>query len=618
MRPAFRSALLTHVLASSLLLGTLTSAVQAQRTWNGPINGTWDATNTNWDGVSGTPWDAINGPGNTATFNTASLGAIVNTTVYTNGITFGGSSSGGLGGPGTINLAGSTPSITNGVSATINTILGGTAGLTKNGAGILTLNGANTYSGATTISAGAVQINNAASLGSVVDGTIVIGGAQLRLGGGISVAEALTINGLGTGTTNATRGALSNNSGNNTYTGKITLGSNSAINFRNGNSLTLNVGDVLVIGDGDAIDLSNRTLSLYSDNASSVLNINDKITDTGVLPATGGLTVSGVGTVNLNAANTFTGTTTLNQGTLALGNVNALQFSTLDTTGSGDRNTTFTVSGTNTYNLGGLAGNDAININANTLSVGANNESTSYTSVISGAGGLTKVGTGILTLGNNQEYTGGTTVNGGILNKTGGTFAAQSFNVGVNGTLTSSTTLLALGTNTVNGAINGAFNLQSGTLNGSGTITGATTISGALAPGNSSIGILNNVGDVTWNGNGANWVFELGAGDTSDLLNITGNFNKGTTGSFTFDFGGSTEIGTFKLVDWTDNTTFAISDFSYVGLGGGNTGSFAFGGSQLNFSITAVPEPTSMVLVSLVGVAGVAIRARRRKMRFEV
>ena len=84
---------------------------------------------------------------------------------------------------------------------------------------------------------------------------------------------------------------------------------------------------------------------------------------------------------------------------------------------------------------------------------------------------------------------------------------------------------------------NGGLNVTGGTIAGTGTITGATTFSGgALAPGN-SIGILNNVGDVTWNGNGANWIFEIGAGNTSDLLNITGNFNKGTSGTFTFDFG---------------------------------------------------------------------------------
>lgn len=41
-------------------------------------NGTWGTTILNWSDVIGPPWDAANGPGNTATVNTASLAALVN------------------------------------------------------------------------------------------------------------------------------------------------------------------------------------------------------------------------------------------------------------------------------------------------------------------------------------------------------------------------------------------------------------------------------------------------------------------------------------------------------------------------------------------------------------
>ena len=150
------------------------------------------------------------------------------------------------------------------------------------------------------------------------------------------------------------------------------------------------------------------------------------------------------------------------------------------------------------------------------------------------------------------------------------------------------------------------------TLGGSGEIAGITTISGILAPGN-SIGTLTVAKDVTWNGGllGADattdWKFELGAANTADLLQITGaesEFIKGTGTTFRFDFMGSTATGTFTLVDWDSTasfgggvggTSFAATDFTATNLGGGNTGTFQFNGSQLQFQ--AIPEPSAGVLM---------------------
>lgn len=666
MRLAFRSALLTHVLATALLLGTLTSAGWAQ-------NGTWLGATGDWN-VGGT-WSGgiiADGANNTANFTgvdinstrTVNLGVdrTIGNIIFTDAI----NSSNNL----VINNNTLTLDVTTGApvidvtqsgrSITIGSVVAGNDGLTKNGLGILTLANANTYTGVTTINAGEINLTNASGLNATAtgagNGTTVANGAMLRIRAAnnstlFSISEALTIAGNGNGGV----GAVRNQVGITTLTEKVTLSADATINANASSSLTLNVAA------GNAIEANNFNLTVAG---GGVTSINDTIA-----LGTGGLTVDASGgTVNLNAANTYSGTTSLSQGTLALGNVNALQNSTLETTPTValGRAVTFTVADTNTYNLGGLSGNLGINIGSNTLSVGANNANTSTVGVLTGAGGLTKVGNGTLNFGGAQQYTGATNINGGTLNLTGATILAGStVNVGTAGTLTGGGTIsgnatltgngiISLGDATIGGTLevtggnwngvgtvtgavtsssgtfnigsgailtaNGGLNVTGGTIAGTGTIKGPTLFSGgALAPGN-SIGILNNVGDVTWNGNGANWIFEIGAGNTSDLLNITGNFNKGSSGTFTFDFGGSTEIGTFKLVDWTSGTTFAVSDFSYLGLGGGNTGSFAFGGdgSQLNFSITAVPEPTSMVLVSLVGVAGVAIQARRRKMKLEV
>jgi hypothetical protein len=164
------------------------------------------------------------------------------------------------------------------------------------------------------------------------------------------------------------------------------------------------------------------------------------------------------------------------------------------------------------------------------------------------------------------------------------------------------------------------------TLGGSGAIAGITTISGILAPGN-SIGTLTVANDVTWNGSllsdgTANWKFELGEANTADLLRITGGaseFLKGSGDVFCFDFLGSTDTGIFKLVDWESTalldgggvagTSFAATDFSYTNLGGGNTGTFKFNGSQLEFQ--AIPEPSAGVLMVLAGSALLVLRRRR-------
>ena len=125
---------------------------------------------------------------------------------------------------------------------------------------------------------------------------------------------------------------------------------------------------------------------------------------------------SGTGTQTFSQLNTYSGDTTVSGGILALGHVNAILNSTLDTGTSGTQSVTFTAAGTNTYNLGGLKGGDQLDLALNSISVGANNQSTSFTGVLhSTGGGLVKVGTGSLTLAGANTYTGSTTLSGGTL-----------------------------------------------------------------------------------------------------------------------------------------------------------------------------------------------------------
>lgn len=112
----------------------------------------------------------------------------------------------------------------------VNGVLSGSGGLTKLGAGNLTLGGTkvNSYTGATNVNAGVLIIRKASALGSVGTGTTVATGAALQLKSGRELAfntEPLTLNGAGIGGS----GALLSFVGNNTWQGNITLASASTI-----------------------------------------------------------------------------------------------------------------------------------------------------------------------------------------------------------------------------------------------------------------------------------------------------------------------------------------------------------------------------------------------------
>ena len=201
-------------------------------------------------------------------------------------------------------------------------------------------------------------------------------------------------------------------------------------------------------------------------------------------------------------------------------------------------------------------------------------------------------GTGAIEIGTS------TSVNSGTVNLSRASGNAYDGTTTVNsGTLmVSNTTGSATGT--------GAVSVGSGAkLAGNGIIAGTLSVNGIVAAGNNSTGILTVQNAVTWNGAtsasaATDWQFDLGAANTSDLLNITGgsgNLLKGTGSIFRFDFQNSLNEGTFVLIDWAGITDFSSTDFSFTNLGAGNNGTFAMNGSQLQF--TAVPEPSALSLL---------------------
>jgi len=149
------------------------------------------------------------------------------------------SSSGALTLSGTISTAGyGLTVLNNSAPMTFSGVISGGGSLAMNttGSGDLVLSGNNSYSGTTTINTGAsLTVASANALGSTSAGTTVANGATLKIQGGVTVAaEPLTLNGAGV----AAGGALQNVSGNNTFSGAITVATPATIQSNSG-TLTL-------------------------------------------------------------------------------------------------------------------------------------------------------------------------------------------------------------------------------------------------------------------------------------------------------------------------------------------------------------------------------------------
>jgi hypothetical protein len=197
--------------------------------------------------------------------------------------------------------------------------------------------------------------------------------------------------------------------------------------------------------------------------------------------------------------------------------------------------------------------------------------------------------------------------------------SANAFTVASDLVIASGRTLTIAGSNAVSmSAANTATVSAGGALAGTGTLATTTGLSvdGAISPGVGGIGTLSVDGDVTWNGNpGSAWRFDLGADNTSDLLRITGSFERGIIAGgekFTFDFLGADVVGTFVLVSWAESpaTNFTTDDFQATNLGGGREAEFVIDGNRLE--VVVVPEPSTYALVAGMALLGIVVARRRR------
>jgi fibronectin-binding autotransporter adhesin len=345
--------------------------------------------------------------------------------------------------------------------------IAGTGSLTNAGAGALTLNAANTYSGLTTISAGSIKALHANALGSTAAGTVVSGtttgspsNARLELEGGITVtSETLTVSGVGN-----FYGALSSTAGSNTWAGNITIGSS-------GTRLGCTTGNTLIISGIISSGVVETGITIRTQDLNSVVVYSGANTyrgDTTIL----------VGKLQLAGGNDRIPTASR----LVMGSSSTNPDGELDLNGRNQAVAGLTLSGTGSKNSVNNSSTTAATFTINSLS------NTSFGGIIKGNLALTKTGASIQTLSGANTYTGTTTISAGRLALgTNNALPATPVSIGA-ATLDTATFTDALGTLSITDAA--AINLGSGaalTFANSSAITwpGTLNITGTFVSGSS-------------------------------------------------------------------------------------------------------------------------------------
>jgi autotransporter-associated beta strand protein len=547
-------------------------------------------------------------------------------------------------------------------------VIAGSGNIIKNGAGSLTLNGTNTFTGQLTIAEGTLSVstlNNSGVAGvlgnstnSVILGSAGKNGTLSYTGGALTVNKTFTMAAGGTGVVDIGAG------------GQLTVGviSGSGVLSKSG-------AGTLVLG-------SANTYSGGSILGSGLVAVSTDSVGTAGSPISGAF---GTGTVNLAGAQLRAGT----GGSRTIGNTVIISANTTFATTGGEKSLTFT--GPVTLNGATRTLNVAIGSTVST-------EKLTFSGVIGDGGngyGITKTGAGTLALSAANTYTGTTTVSAGTLeighvnalqNTTldTGTSGSQTVNFTVSGANTynigglQGSDALSIGNNTISIGANNANTTYSGSISGTGnlvkngsgiqTLAGATTFNGTTTVTSGTLeaattGALANTSQVVLNEGGSFLVTADNAVNDSAAINLnggrmalSGNFDE-TVGLLTLSanstldfsgFGGTLRFGgigswatgaTLAIWNWsgttqygtqvnnyanpsnlvfTNNSTltsnlanisfYSDSGNSFVGNGFGKDFMGPGGGTE----IIAVPEPEAF-LYAVVLLAGVAVQYLRRR-----
>ena len=272
---------------------------------------------------------------------------------------------------------------------------------------------------------------------------------------------------------------------------------------------TLNLTGTLGTTTASVVATVNAGATLQANAANLPLSVTDNGlvrfqqdsagTYTGTISGSGAVEKTGAGTLTVapSAAggNTYSGGTTITQGTLSIAADNALGASSGNLTLNGG-----------TLQLGSsfnLASSRAVAITANNGTIDTQSFNSTIAQNISGAGSLTKLGSGTLTLNGTNGYTGGTNVNAGTL---------------VVGDGSNSLAALAGG---------GLVTVASGaTLGGYGSVTGDVTNNGTISVANALASLASGpTGNLLVKGTLTNaGLVQLGGSGVGNMLTVAGNY----------------------------------------------------------------------------------------------
>ncbi|WP_245409162.1 autotransporter outer membrane beta-barrel domain-containing protein [Shinella sp. WSJ-2] len=330
-----------------------------------------------------------------------------------------------------------------GTTATLTGSVSGVGSLIKDGAGNLVISGNATQTGGTTITAGTLQVGNGATSGSL-EGNVTNNGILA-----FNRSDDITFNGTITGS-----GSLNKlGSGTTTLTGDSRYSGGTRI-----------ANGTLELGNGGT---SGSIRGNVTNNGILAFNRADAVTFDGVISGVGRVHQTGSGKTVLTADNTYTGGTTIADGTLELGD-----------------------GGTTGSLLGDVTNNGTLAFNRTDV--------VTFDGAITGTGGIDQIGMGTTILtGDSSALTGSSQVQKGVLS--------------------------------VNGVLGGSMAVKGGRLQGIGQVGETTNFAGGtIAPGD-SIGMLTVAGDYV--GRGGTLEIETVLGDDSsatDKLIVTGNTSGNT------------------------------------------------------------------------------------------
>jgi len=495
-----------------------------------------------------------------------------------------------LSGRGNVLLGSQTLTVTN-ASGAFSGSISGMGGLTIAG-GTETLTGTSTFTGVTTIASGTLVLTSGSSIASsgiLNQGTLDIsvqsntlvsiltkigslsGSGNVILGSNTLVLSnpADTFSGTISGNGGLTiLGGSETFSGVNTYTGVTTI-SAGTLALSGAGSLAP-TGQVEADGVFDVSAASASTVTLASLTGSGLGQVNLgshtlQITAgsgvfSGVIAGSGGLVVTG-GTTVLAGPNTYTGGTTITGGTLQIGNSSI---------------------------SGSIVGNVA---DAGTLAFSRSDTSV-FSGLISGTGGVSQTGSGTIVLTAANSYTGGTKITAGTLQiGNGGTAGSIVGDVTDNGTLAFARSDAIVFGGVISGT--GGLSLLSGTT----TLTAADTFTGTTAIQSGAALVLGSSGSIAGSSVTDNGGFDVSAAAAPTVASLSGSGNvalgsqsltlTGAAGTFSGVISGSggltlaggtetlsgvnTYTGATKISSGTLNVTGSIASSSGVTVNSGGT-----------------------------------------------